>query len=419
MRPELAALPPWTIGTLDLHHISTGRGDAAFFVFPDGTTMLVDAGELDPTNPRVWSTRNAPAQPDPSRPPYEWIARYIRRMWPHSSEPALDYALITHFHDDHWGAVTDQAPASPTGPYRLAGITGVGDSIRIRQLLDRGYPNYDYPAALRDDSVRAWAAQVPARAREYAKLCATMENYQSFIEWQRTHHGMRASRLAPGRADQIALCRDPEAFPTFLVRNVACNGEVWTGVGEVTAHHYPPKGDDDPRGFPNENACSAAIRISYGRFDYFTGGDISGMAELGRPSWWDLETPVAKAIGPTDVVTLNHHGHHDTHNEFYVQTLRPRALVLQNWSADQPGQAVLARLRSTYLYPGPRDMFATSILEANRVFIGPAIDESFQSTQGHILVRVEPGGERYRVYVLDHESEKCPVLGAFGPYEAR
>jgi len=38
--------PPWTPGTLDIHQISTGRGNCAFFVLPDGTTMVVDAGEL-------------------------------------------------------------------------------------------------------------------------------------------------------------------------------------------------------------------------------------------------------------------------------------------------------------------------------------------------------------------------------------
>lgn len=39
-----STLPPWTPGTLDIHQISTGRGNAAFFILPDGTTMLVDAG---------------------------------------------------------------------------------------------------------------------------------------------------------------------------------------------------------------------------------------------------------------------------------------------------------------------------------------------------------------------------------------
>lgn len=41
-------LPPWTPGTLDVHQINTGKGDAALFIFPDGTTLLVDAGAMDP-----------------------------------------------------------------------------------------------------------------------------------------------------------------------------------------------------------------------------------------------------------------------------------------------------------------------------------------------------------------------------------
>src|SRR5512139_3295356 len=43
--------PAWQPGYLDLHHINTGRGNSAFYVLPDGTTILFDAGELDPTNP--------------------------------------------------------------------------------------------------------------------------------------------------------------------------------------------------------------------------------------------------------------------------------------------------------------------------------------------------------------------------------
>jgi len=36
-------LPAWQEGHLDIHHINTGRGAAAFYIFPDGTTLLVDA----------------------------------------------------------------------------------------------------------------------------------------------------------------------------------------------------------------------------------------------------------------------------------------------------------------------------------------------------------------------------------------
>ena len=33
------ALPPWTKGYLYIHHISTGRGNSAYLVMPDGTVV--------------------------------------------------------------------------------------------------------------------------------------------------------------------------------------------------------------------------------------------------------------------------------------------------------------------------------------------------------------------------------------------
>jgi hypothetical protein len=42
-------LPAWNEGSLYIHHISTGRGNASYFVMPDGTTILIDAGEADPS----------------------------------------------------------------------------------------------------------------------------------------------------------------------------------------------------------------------------------------------------------------------------------------------------------------------------------------------------------------------------------
>ena len=38
-------LPAWTPGSLDIHQINTGKGNSALFLLPDGTTMLVDAGD--------------------------------------------------------------------------------------------------------------------------------------------------------------------------------------------------------------------------------------------------------------------------------------------------------------------------------------------------------------------------------------
>src|SRR3954454_11153891 len=115
-----APLPPWSRGTLDIHQISTGRGNAALLVFPDGTTMLVDAGAagdgqpIADTDPRPNATRTAGG----------WIVRYLQRM----NVDRLDFALLTHWHGDHIGQVTATSPLSKNGKYKLTGITEVGDA---------------------------------------------------------------------------------------------------------------------------------------------------------------------------------------------------------------------------------------------------------------------------------------------------
>lgn len=409
-------LPPWQEGMLDLHHINTGLGDAAFYVFPDGTTMLVDAGEMPPTDPRAGTPRNTSIHPDNSKTAPEWIVHYIRRFMPGSRpQAALDYAMITHFHDDHWGSLYPGAKRSSHGDYVLTGITAVGDALPIGLLLDRGYPDYNYPI----DYLGIEGKQVQAFDLRYQKWFADFANYQAFIKSQMATNGMRAEQLQAGSKSQIQLRFKPEKFPEFHVRNVKSNGTIWTGTGTETFEYLPDPKSLPLKERPGENPCSNAIRIKYGPFDYFTGGDMSGVADLGRPWWIDVETPVARAIGPTDVTTLNHHGNQDAMNAYFVKTLQARVYIQQNWSSDHPGHQVLRRMTSQVLYPGPRDLFATNMLEANKLVIGPSLENSYQSTEGHILVRVMPGGNTYQVIILDDQTDNYLVKAVFGPYDAR
>ena len=40
-------LSKWEKGYLDIHHLNTGRGSCAFIIMPDGTNMMIDAGDFD------------------------------------------------------------------------------------------------------------------------------------------------------------------------------------------------------------------------------------------------------------------------------------------------------------------------------------------------------------------------------------
>ena len=402
----------WKEGYLDLHHINTGRGDVAYYIFPDGTTLLFDAGEQDPNDARTHSARNSVIRPNNSKRPYEWIVHYIRQVAPANRKPVINYAIISHFHEDHMGSFYDNAPRSATGSYILTGITGVAELLPIEVLLDRGYPDYDIPYDMKSN---AFEERSKANPSSY-KYWKTMNNYFSFIN-ERHKSKLITTNLQAGSRKQVHMRYKMSSYPNFFVRSIKSNGRIWSGKDSSITEHFPMFRRDEPKTHPTENALSQVITINYGDFVYYTGGDIPGNIGYGQPAWMDMETPVSKAVGGVDVATMDHHGNRDALNEFMVKTLRPRIWIEQVWSSDHPGHEVLIRATTPFLYEGPRDLFATNMLQANKDVIGPLIDRSYKSLQGHILVRVLPGGKSYYVIILDDTVESIRVKDVFGPYD--
>lgn len=398
------ALPAWQPGYLDLHHINTGRGNAAFFILPDGTNLLVDAGELDPTAPRTTSARNTPIRPNNSKQPFEWIADYIQQFAPQKDKTVIDYGIITHFHDDHFGGWYENAPVSGDKKFVRSGITGIADLIPMRLLLTR---DYRYPVP--PDSL---LKRLPATSH----FVKGWQNYMAFIA--AAPHGVTNNFLQAGSASQIRLLHSPTAYPGFEIRNIKSNGMIWTGSDSSARQHFPTIDPNNSRSWPDENALSNAIVIKYGNFKYYTGGDNPGNVFLGDSSWRDVESVMAPVIGKADVATMDHHGNRDAVNANLIKTLQPRVWVEQVWTADHPGHEVLIRIMSK-LYDGPRDLFATNMMEANKLVIGGLIDQAYKSTQGHILVRVMPGGKTYYVIILDDATTDRKVKAVFGPYQSK
>lgn len=404
----------WVEGYLDLHHINTGRGSCAYYIFPDGTTLLFDAGEQDPTDPRTHSARNSAIKPDSSKKAFEWIVNYIRQVTPRGRKPVINYAVVTHFHEDHMGSYYENAPRSSKGNYLLTGITGIAEHIPIEILLDRGYPAYDIPYDMKSAEFEKRLKSNPGTYRYWK----TMNNYFSFVS-QRDKDKLKNGQVQPGSRTQLGMRYNSSKHPGFYVQNIKSNGRIWNGNDTSATEQFSMYRRDDPATHPTENALSQVITINYGNFVYYTGGDIPGNIGYGQPKWMDMETPVAKVVGPVDIATMDHHGNRDALNENMVKTLKPRVWIEQVWSSDHPGHEVLIRATTPFLYEGPRDLFATNMLQANRDVIGPLIDRSFKSQQGHIMVRVLPGGNSYYVIILDDSKSKLMVKEVFGPYEVK
>ena len=65
---------------------------------------------------------------------------------------------------------------------------------------------------------------------------------------------------------------------------------------------------------------------------------------------------------------------------------------------------------SQKLYPGARDVYATSILEATKNVIGSLIDKTIIPETGHIVIRVYQGGNDYSLFVLDDSGGEYDIL---------
>ena len=173
--------------------------------------------------------------------------------------------------------------------------------------------------------------------------------------------------------------------------------------------------------------------MRYGAFDYFSGGDLPGTAEKPEtPATRDMESAVAWVTGPVDVAVLGHHGNADATSAFFLSVIQPRVCITQVWDSQHVAPKTLARLRSESIAPGPRDLFMTNGGWAGReehivrVFgeeIGRKHIEDLRSAiaaqQGHIVVRVAPGGGSYEVIVLDDANESMRVRSVHGPYQSR
>lgn len=383
-------LPAWHKGYLDIHAINTGRGESTLCIFPDGTTMLVDAAGslISPTD----------AIPPPPQKPNNAVSSglAITNYTNHFIKAAsgkLNYIMMSHFDPDHMGTIDSSLPMHASNSFRMGGVTEVGAKIRFDKILDRDYPNYDYPNNKTSDP--------------------RIANYINFINWSKIAYHAKAEQFVAGRNDQIVLRQDPAKYPDFEIRNIVSNGHVWTGRGTETINTLPAA-EQLVAAHAKENIFSIGFIMSYGKFNYFSGGDLQYNDRTEYP-WKDIEAPVAKVVGSVDVMKANHHGTANCNSKELLDKLTPQVVLVHNWRDVQPNPATVSRMFDAN---STCQIFTTNMSDANAVRLGKDFSR-LKSTQGHIVVRVAPGGEEYFVYVLDDSNMEYTVRKIFGPYRSK
>lgn len=416
-------LPAWQDGYLDIHSINGGRGEAFYYIFPDGTTMLCDAAGAPPAELHKYAddSQGVPSKPSLGVSSGGVIVNYIKHFAPTVAGGRLDYFYTSHYHGDHIGSWRDNYAAYGWTPFNnegeqvssvnlndggfyLNGIAEVGLSIPIDKVLDRG-----------DWASRPSADYFDSGGQKRYQL------YVNYLDYAKRKQGTVRETLKIGHDDQVVLKHDAGKYSTFRVLNVAAGGDIWTGKGTEVNTTYVPSTAECSKNHTawaiSENIFSNVFLLSYGSFDFFSGGDIqySGRSSY---SWKDIEKPISVVMKKVEGMKASHHSTANTNSAELLGVLKPDFYIAGVWRDVQPNPATLKRVLSAN--PSTR-IFTTNLVQSNITTLkAEGVDPStFAATGGHVVVRVLPGGVKYYIYVLDDSNLEYKVKAKFGPFTAR
>lgn len=257
----------------------------------------------------------------------------------------IDHCVVTHWHRDHVG-----------------GVASLAKLIPIMNFYDHGLP---------------------------ATVAADMQ--AEYIDAYKLTTQGKSVTLKPG--DKIALQKSPKGLLPLDVRVIASAGMV---VGEQSAapqvrpcgEGFQAKPEDT-----SDNANSVGILLTFGRFKFFDGGDLT----------WNIENRLAcpkNIVGPVDVYQVDHHGVDSSNNPVLVRALDPRVAVIDSAArkgAEAGTFATLSKLAGIEaIYQLHRNLRTT---DKDNTMLAYIANEEEECQGNFIQLSVAPDGNSYKVTI--------------------
>ena len=311
----VAVIAAQTRTALDIYLVDVEGGNATLFVAPSGESLLIDTGN-----------GGAAAARDADR---------IMAAVSDARLKQIDHLVTTHYHGDHYGAMSE-----------------VASRIPVRDFIDHG-PNVQ-PNPATDTFLQKVYADLYGKARH------TIAKPGDRIEVK----GLDV-RVVASAGQMIA-----SPLPGAGSRNPYCAA-------------YTPKDPD-----PSENAQSVGTHVTFGRFKTVHMGDLTWNKES------DLMCP-ANRLGTVDLFIVSHHGQAVSNSEVLVHALAPRVAIMNNGTRKGGQPDAMKVLHSS---PGLEDLWQIhfSLLSGQEytvpgLFIANGVDEQPSSMPIAAMAAPAPG----------------------------
>ncbi|MCW3085168.1 MAG: late competence protein [Bacteroidetes bacterium] len=276
--------------SLTIHQLGLADGDAGLYVIMDTTV----AAGFAPSH-RDTTVILIDAQRDYcSVPLFKYVDSILR--WLH--RPILDYVVLSHVHIDHYGS-----------------MVALMDSLRIHRdsvtkVFDRfGLIGARYPYVYT------------------AKLSKSAVAYKNYMQQKSV-----AGRFAWGSIQPDSNLLVDKHLTNFSITCLSANGRCMNNTGHDSI--FIPKnatGKYEIKASKNENDLSYSFLLTFGAFNYYTGGDLGG----GGGGYANGETPIvqylhgAKPAGfHVCAFKVDHHGSEYSTNDSLVALMNPTLAIV-------------------------------------------------------------------------------------------